>query len=128
MKKIPMLICIDVEPDERTLAARARPDWTGFEESYEIFGRLRQRLEIATGSPPYFSWFLRMDPQITHTCGSAHWVVTRYPRLIENLHAAGDELGLHTHAWRWDEHSQGWIADFGDQNWISWQDWELNSI
>jgi len=118
MKRIPVLICIDIEPDERTLDPRARVDWTGFEKSYEIFSELRSRLETATGSPVHFSWFLRMDPQITHAYGSAHWVVTRYPRLFEELHSAGDELGLHTHAWRWDHHSQGWVADFGDQKWI----------
>jgi len=55
---------------------------------------------MVTGSPVHFSWFLRMDPQITHTYGSPDWVVTRYPKLIEGLDAAGDELGLHVHPWR----------------------------
>ena len=118
MKRIPVLICIDIEPDERTLDPRARLDWTGFEQSYEFFSDLRPRLETATGSPVHFSWFLRMDPQITHTYGSAHWVVTRYARLIDRLQGAGDELGLHVHAWRWDHRSQGWIADLADQTWV----------
>lgn len=59
-----------------------------------------------------------MDPQITHIYGSPDWVVTRYRQLIKELEAAGDELGLHTHAWRWDDHSNDWISDFGDQGWV----------
>jgi len=112
------LICIDIEPDERALDPRVRADWLGFEKSYEFFSELRRRLEIATGSPVHFSWFLRMDPQVAHIYGSPDWCVTRYPHLIEALEAAGDELGIHTHAWRWDEHSGHWNEDFGDQGWV----------
>lgn len=116
--RISILICIDIEPDERAIDPRVRADWTGFEKSYEFFSELRPRLEVATDSPVHFSWFLRMDPQVAHTYGSPDWVATRYPRLIEELEAAGDELGIHTHAWRWDEHSEEWISDFGDQKWV----------
>lgn len=112
------MICIDIEPDERAIDPRVRADWTGFEKSFEFFSELRPRLETATGSPVHFSWFLRMDPQVTHTYGSPDWVVTRYPRLIKDLEAAGDELGIHTHAWRWDEKSQNWVSDFGNPQWI----------
>src|SRR5687768_1049398 len=110
--RIPILICIDAEIDERRVDPCAPVDWKGFEKSYEFFNELRPRLEMATNSPVHFSWFLRMDPQIAHVHGSPAWVVTRYPELIEGLKAAGDELGLHLHANRWDEHSQDWIADY----------------
>lgn len=116
--QIPVLICIDIEPDQRKLDPKARVDWTGFEKSYEFFRELRPRLENATGSPVHFSWFLRMDPQITHIYESPDWVVTRYRRLIKELEATGDELGLHAHANRWDEHSKDWIADYRNQEWV----------
>ena len=118
MKRIPILICIDIEPEERRIDPQLRAGWTGFERSYEFFTHLRPRLSSATGSPVHFSWFLRMDPQIACTYGSPEWVVTRYPQLFENLAAAGDEFGLHVHPWRWDEKSKDWIADFEDQEWI----------
>lgn len=116
--KIPVLLCIDIEPDERKLDPTAQPDWLGFEKSYDYFNQLRDSLVEATGSPVHFSWFLRMDPQITHVYGSPDWVVTRYRDLIKALEATGDELGLHTHAIRWDENSRDWIADYQDQEWI----------
>jgi len=115
---IPILMCIDVEPDKRAIDSNVREDWKGFEKTYEFFCRLRSRLEAATRSSVHFTWFLRMDPQIGHTYGSAAWAVTRYSRIINEIQAAGDEVGLHIHPWRWDKTSQIWIQDFADQEWI----------
>ena len=120
MNKIPILICIDVEPDDREIDPDVRHDWKGFEKSYEFFTQLRPRLKAVTGSPVHFSWFLRMDPQIEHTYGSPTYVVTRYRDLLQKLSMMGDELGLHTHAWRWDEMSGTWSADVGNQEWINY--------
>ncbi len=119
MKKIPVLICIDVEPDERAINPHRTDDWKGFEKIFDLFGQLRPRLEAATRSPAHVSWFLRMDPQITRVYGSASWAAARYRRLIEEIEAAGDEVGLHTHAWAWDEKSLRWIQDFGNQPWVA---------
>lgn len=116
--RIPILFCIDIEPDERKLQPNTCLDWVGFEKSFEFFQKLWPRLAIATGAPVHFSWFLRMDPQIAHTYGSPDWAVTRYRHLINELEASGDELGLHSHAWRWEEHANDWIADFGNPEWI----------
>ncbi len=117
-KKIPILFCIDIEPDQRKVEPTAPLAWVGFEKSFEFFQALRPQLVSATGSPVNFSWFLRMDPQISHVYGSADWPVTRYRDLIDDLEGAGDEIGLHSHAWRWDEQAQDWIADFANQDWI----------
>src|ERR1051325_8054506 len=117
--KIPVITCIDVEPDERSIAPNLQKDWTGFELTYEFFNQLRQRLEEATGSPAHFSWFFRMDPQIEHTYGTAAWVVRRYASLVEKIKSAGDALGLHIHAWRWDETLCKWILDLADQRWLN---------
>jgi hypothetical protein len=119
MRKIPVIICIDVEPDEREIDSAIPKDWEGFEESLKFFGNLRPRLEGATGARVSFSWFFRMDPQIEHTYGLSWWVVKRYGEAIEQLKLAGDEIGLHAHAWRWDAGRLKWVIDHGDQEWIN---------
>ena len=115
---MPVIMCIDVEPDAREIDAFDRADWVGFVTAYHFFSQLRPKLEAATGAPARFSWFLRMDPQIEHTYGSPSWVVEHHPEIFRELESAGDELGLHTHAWRWDGLSRGWVADHGNQEWI----------
>jgi hypothetical protein len=119
MKKIPILIAIDSEPNHRLVDPKVRKDWTGFEKTYEFFTEFRPRFEAAIDTPVHFSWFLRMDPQIAHVYGSSDWVIKRYSEIIRLLEIAGDDLGLHTHPWRWDEPSNNWIADFGSQEWIN---------
>ncbi len=118
MKKISVITCIDVEPDERLIAPNLQRDWSGFDITFEFFSHLRKRLEDATGSPVHFSWFLRMDPQIEYTYGTATWVVRRYSSLVERIKSAGDALGLHIHAWRWNENLCNWILDIADQMWV----------
>lgn len=119
MKKIPVVMCIDVEPDERLIDPSVQKDWSGFEVTYELFSKLRPRLEAATGSPVHFSWFFRMDPQIASTYGSASWVVRRYHSLIKGIRRSGDAIGLHAHPWRWNESLNKWIVDLASQEWIN---------
>ena len=119
MKKIPILLCIDIEPNGRAIDPKIKEDWTGFEKTYEMTRDFRERLQAATNSPAHFSWFFRMDPQIAHTYESADWSVRRYSRIIDEFKSNGDDLGLHPHPWRWDEVSQSWFADFADQDWIN---------
>jgi hypothetical protein len=45
-------------------------------------------------------------------------VARRYPEIFRELAAAGDELGLHCHPWRWDDRHRWWVSDFGDQRWV----------
>jgi hypothetical protein len=117
-KKIPVIMCIDVEPDERVVHRYDRVPWKGLELSYEFFSRLRSLLASATGSPVHYSWFFRMDPQVAETYGSAAWPVLHYSRYVEDFARNGDEIGLHTHAWRWDEPRKSWLADHGDPAWV----------
>lgn len=119
MRKIPVILCIDVEPKEREINSAIAKDWEGVEETFKFFSDLRPRLEAATRAPVTFSWFFRMDPQIEHTYGLSWWVVKRYGEAIKQLDLAGDEIGLHTHAWRWDDGRQKWVVDHGDQSWIN---------
>jgi hypothetical protein len=119
MRKIPVIVCLDVEPDEREVDSAVPKDWEGFEESLKYFSDLRPRLEDATGARASFSWFFRMDPQIEHTYGLSWWVVKRYGEAITQLKLAGDEMGLHAHAWRWDACMLKWVVDHGDQDWVN---------
>ena len=113
----PVLICIDVEPDVREVDVDARADWEGFEESFRLFERLRPRAEAAAGAAARFNWFLRMDPQVALAYGSAGWAAERYGARLERLRGAGDEIGLHTHAWR--RVGGRWVTDHGDQAWVN---------
>jgi hypothetical protein len=117
VKKTPIVICIDVEPDERLIDPKLREPWTGFDATFEFFNKARLRFQAATGQPVHFSWFLRMDPQIAHSYGSADWVVRQYASLIEGIRRAGDAIGLHIHAWRWEESLGNWVVDL-DQAWV----------
>jgi len=117
--KIPVVLCIDVEPDDRLINPSVQKDWIGFESTFEIFSKLRPRIEAATGSPVHLSWFFRMDPQIAITYGSASWAVMRYESLIREIKRAGDAIGLHAHSWRLNETRDKWIVDFADQDWIN---------
>ena len=118
MEKIPIVICIDVEPEERAIDPNVAADWVGFERTFEFFEGLRPHLEDATGSLVHFSWFVRMDPQVAHTYGNPAWSVLRYRRLFDRMAASGDEIGLHTHAWRWEDGFNGWFSDMGNQEWV----------
>lgn len=118
-RTIPIVACIDVEPDEREIDSTVPKDWRGFEELVGFLGTFRHRLEQATHEPACFSWFLRMDPQIEHTYGVSWWVVERYRDAINAFESAGDEIGLHVHAWRWNKDTARWISDHGDQEWIA---------
>jgi hypothetical protein len=117
-RKIPIILCIDVEPLDREIDRFLAKDWDGVEETFRFLSDVRLALAAATGAPVKFSWFFRMDPQIADTYGDPSWVVRRYGKIIEQLEGAEDELGLHTHAWRWDERFKRWVVDHADQEWV----------
>jgi hypothetical protein len=114
---LPIVLCIDVEPDSRTPAGAEAGPWIGFEVFAERAPKLRSRLEAVTGRPANFTWFLRMDPQVEQFWGSASWVHDAYGRALNGFAAEGDDLGLHTHTWRWDDTGGAWVADFADDEW-----------
>ncbi len=116
--EVPIVVGFDVEPDGLDIPRRERRAWTGFERTLEVIDQLRPRLEDALRAPVAFSWHLRMDPQIEEVYGSASWVADAYGVQLDKLRAAGDELGLHPHALRWDDRRNGWLAAIDDEPWV----------
>lgn len=116
--ELPVVVCIDVEPDPRTFAPGEGGRWLGFERLLDSMPPLRERLSDATGAPAAFTWLLRMDPQIAAGYGSPDWVVDAYGDAIHRVLAAGDEVGIHSHTWRWQQDAGRWIADYRDTAWV----------
>ncbi|HZS32915.1 MAG TPA: hypothetical protein VFC42_06005, partial [Methylomirabilota bacterium] len=115
---LPVIVCIDVEPDERyTRPGDPRP-WTGYLGLDALLAEWRSRLPGLGAAPARFTWFLRMDTQIEGTYGAHAWGARRYRRQLESALAHGDEVGLHLHAFRWSA-SLGWIVDYGDAEWLA---------
>jgi hypothetical protein len=114
---IPVILCIDVEPDEM-FPDRSQPKpWTGFEQAHLFFSELRPRIAAATGSPAHFSWFYRLDPQVAETYGSGDWPLNHYSARLQEFEKHGDEIGIHTHFYRFDETARDWRIENRDPQW-----------
>jgi len=114
---IPVVVGIDVEPDPRLTDPQRPEPWRGFERLYSFFMELRSQLASPSGTRPQFSWFFRLDPQVAGTYGDPAWPLKHYERQVAGLLAAGDEVGIHTHAYRWAPGGT-WIVDEADPEWI----------
>lgn len=117
-KKIPIIFCVDVEPEDRLTDKKNPLPWHGYEATALYLTQIRTRIEKITSFPVHYTWFYRMDPQIEDTYGHIAWPIIHYPDLAEGFVNMGDELGLHIHAYRWDDPLQTWIVDHGNQPWI----------
>ncbi len=117
--KIPVILCIDVEPDGFFIDRNKPLPWKGYEGAYRYFSELRPKLEDITGSPAHFTWSYRFDPQVAETYGSPEWPVMNYPKFIEDFIKEGDEIALHPHAYRWEKKINNWIEDLGNQEWVN---------
>jgi hypothetical protein len=115
---IPIILCIDVEPDP-FLVNRSNPEpWAGYEQTFAYLHDMRGRFEDATGSPVHYTWCFRMDPQVADSYGSPTWAVDRFPAFAEEIRRQNDETGIHPHAYRWAHDKQRWIEDLGNQDWV----------
>lgn len=114
---IPIVLCIDAEPDARVFETAA-PPWRGLPLTFELLDRERTHLARFSGRDVHFNWFVRMDPQVAAAHGSPSWAVEEHRALFESASAAGDAVGLHTHSWRWDAALRTWVADFSESSWI----------
>lgn len=114
---LPILLCIDVEPDAFFIDHDRAEPWRGFEAAAGWAGAVRAGLPADAGRAR-FTWVLRMDHQIAEVYGRADWVAQHYRPVWDTLHAAGDDVGLHAHAYRWDAADGAWIVDHGNQPWV----------
>lgn len=115
---IPVIFCIDAEPDPRLVNRSSPEPWLGYETTYRYLKELRPRLEEQTGRPVRYSWFFRMDPQVAESYGSAAYPLERYPGFVDEMQRHGDELAIHTHAYRWSEKQNNWSHDFSNE-WVA---------
>ena len=113
---IPVVLCIDVEPDPRDVPVPCQDPFRGYEAIHELIESLRDPIARATGAPAHFCWMLRMDPQIQIAYGHAGWVAEHYRDDLTASLAAGDEIGLHPHTYRWTD--RGWLIDTEDPAWV----------
>ncbi len=114
---IPVILCVDVEPDPRSVNRDTPEPLVGYELTQSYLRNLRPRIEAVTGSPVHYSWFLRIDAQM-EPYGNATWIMDRYGAHLEEIQHAGDEIGVHPHAYRWLEDERSWLHDFGNQSWV----------
>ena len=117
--KIPIILCIDVEPDGFFIDRDKPLPWLGYEATYEFFRQFRSRISETTKSQAHYSWYYRIDPQVQVTYGSPEWPWTHYEKYIDDFIQNGDEIGLHPHAYRWEEKINNWIEDLGNQSWVN---------
>jgi hypothetical protein len=117
--KVPVVLTIDVEPDHPWPPLKARDPWLGFEAWLEYAPRLREHLEKATEGPVHFNWALRMDDQIAGSYGDSGWVALKYGTQLTGMVAEGDELGLHPHAWRWQDPPGRWLQDHASDEFVA---------
>jgi len=115
---IPVLMIIDVEPDGFFIPRDDPLPWRGYERVHEFFHEFRPLCSQVTGRATHYCWYLRIDPQIAEVYGDPAWVRKRYRNFIDENIAAGDEIGLHPHDYRWDLAANSWVVDHGNQAWI----------
>ncbi|HXV19198.1 MAG TPA: hypothetical protein VD883_03885, partial [Candidatus Omnitrophota bacterium] len=115
---VPIILTVDVEPNEAFTDPKKPIPWTGFEEGARATKEWHRTVRERTGRPFCVSWFLRMDPQIEGTYGSPLWPARTYRAQIDETIKRGDHWGVHTHAYRWDEKLGEWIVDHGNQEWV----------
>jgi hypothetical protein len=115
---IPVVVCIDCEPDPRMIDPSAPPDFDGFRLTHEFFRRWRDRAAEITGAAVPLNWFVRMDDQVARCYGSPGAFPERHPAIFEEIRDVGDGLGIHPHAFRWDEDRSTWFGDFASSTWL----------
>ena len=115
---IPVVLCVDVEPDKPFNHRSSPMPWEGYQRGVEWATEFRTELQCLSAAPVHLSWFYRMDPQVETLHGDPGWAISNYRDSFEALQRAGDEAGLHVHPFRWSDTADSWIQDYGNQDWV----------
>jgi hypothetical protein len=76
-------------------------------------------LHSATGRPAHFTWSVRIDPQIAMGYGEPTYAAEKYRADFNAFADLGDGIGIHPHAWRWDEPRRLTVADHADPAYVN---------
>jgi hypothetical protein len=115
---IPMVLRIDVEPEEHQPAAGERP-WNGFLAMSDMIETLRQRLGDVTGHPVRPTWLIRLDPDIERAFGRTDFALRRHQDVFNQILKHDDALGIHVHALRWNTKKGVVFSDHADEAWCT---------
>jgi hypothetical protein len=115
---IPVVLCIDLEPDGPGHVLPPPGPWVGGVEAHAWLTDARSRIEAVTDRPARFTWALRMDPFVEAAHGTTTHAVDAHPDLIADVLARGDEVGVHVHGWR-QEADGAWVDDYRDPAWFA---------
>lgn len=116
--RLPVLLVIDVEPDDFFVARDTTERWPGFERGVLWTEDLRAQLRRTAGESPRFCWGFRLDSQIRDAWGRADWPLVTYRDCVDSFRLHGDAIGIHTHLYRWTGEAQGWLIDQGNRDWV----------
>jgi len=114
------MILIDAEPDLDTFPLDDPSPWYGMERFAEETGRLRDSLSARTGEAARLCWFMRLDPQIELAYGTPTYPAERFDRFWDEARSAGDALGPHAQAWRWNDREQTWSVELADRDYVEY--------
>lgn len=117
VKTLPFLLCVDVEPDDRQVVGDPSADWSGTIPCLQRLDDFRSAIEQSTGNSVHLNWFPRIDPQIADAYGDAAYACKRFAAFWQQYKRAGDEIGVHVHAWR-RTGKLAWVADYADTEWV----------
>jgi hypothetical protein len=114
---VPILFCIDAEPDEFKPRVDDRSAWNHVEACLSRLEAYRERLTEATARPAAFTWAVRADPQLETIYGDSAWGLRHYRTEWLRLAGAGDDVALHPHPQRWCETRGRWYGGQEDAEW-----------
>ncbi|MGL4648761.1 MAG: hypothetical protein ACRC1H_05085 [Caldilineaceae bacterium] len=115
---IPILIVLDAEPDDFFIDPGAPNAMQGLQQAFATMRELREHLQAQMGRPPHFVWLVRADRQIADAYGEAAHLFREFRDQFAEAMAAGDDVGIHFHAYRLQEDGKTWVEDYGDQEWV----------
>jgi hypothetical protein len=115
--RLPIHLCVDVEPNDREVAGDPAADWSATEPCINLLEEFRAKVQATFGRPVHINWFLRFDPQIADAYGRADYAFDRFRKIWDRVSAAGDGIGIHVHAWR--KSADEWVSDHGDAAWVT---------